>query len=234
MALSDDYTIVFSGTQATFSDAGWTDIKSNFQKLLDNLHPVTNGVSAKMVYDGTAVNRSSDTVSIKVVVGVGHGEYHSTMGPAWIVPSGGDLGKGYWLMHNGNNVYLYQMDTETGYGSQIAAFGSASWQLGDVLEMFIDDIQATPDIICKRNGTQLGSTAASVLSTYIDNGIPGIVANPDNGEELRGVTEFGFTGSTSGSFFVDDVNGASSSPHRAEKRTGPNSLPTMTRSTTRR
>ena len=215
MALSDDYVLLFDGTQSTFVDADWTDIKSNFQKVLDNLHPVTDGVSAKMVYDGTAVNRSSDTVSIKVVVGVGYDKYHSVMGPAWIVPSGGDLGKGYWFRHHGNNVYLYQMDTETGIGSEIENFGSASWALGDVLEMFIDDIQDTPDIICKRNGTQLGSTVASVLSTYIDNGIPGIVADPQNGEELRGVTEFGFTGSTSGGFSLDDVNGDNVIDHSA-------------------
>ena len=215
MALSDDYVLLFDGTQTTFVDADWTDIKSNFQKVAGNLHPVTAGVLAKMVCDGVTVNPSGDTVSIKVVVGVGYDEYHSTMGPAWIVPdTHADKGKGYWLRHNGNNIYLHQMDTETGEGSSILSFGAETWQLGDVLEMEIYDIVTTPPKIrCKRNGTQLG--AAATVTDYIDDGIPGIVADPLNKNTTRGVTEFGFTGTSAGGFSVDDVNGDNVIDHSA-------------------
>ena len=211
-----DYLKTFTGNGA-FSDSDWTDQKSTFTLIGDELHPTTDGVSAKMVMDGVEVNRSATAISIRIQLGTGFNEFHSVGGPAWLVPAGlspDHEGKGYWFRHNGNDINLYQIDTGAGIGSSIYHYGSAAWASTDWLEMEISGHNASPEnpvIKCFRWGggsperTQIGS--GHEVTSYIDTGIPGVVADPQWNEDRRRWKAFDFTGTTTGAFTITSVNG---------------------------
>lgn len=206
-----DYAIDFSVLSDVdpWTDTDWTDTLSTFKIVSGNLHPYRSGATktSKMVLDNLTIDRTATTVDITVELGVGSSVYHDVGGPAWLVPTGhADAHKGYWFRQNGNNIYLYQIDTGTAasLGSSIKSYGAASWVTGDKLTMRIAGIGSSPTISCYRNGTQLG-TSQSVTS-YTTTGEPGIVADSQD-SNYRGWTAFGFTGLDLGGFSLDDVNG---------------------------